>query len=90
MADEKKPVHEDTGLVEAAPEVGTLSLGYEDGRPILTGSSGNAIPGSIVSATTRASWSPPPTAGAPLPTTRAVGGQEATPHEVPRMVDKRR
>src|SRR5262249_44982489 len=59
MADEKKPVHEDTGLVEAVPEVGALSLGYEDGRPILTGSGGKRSRGRSWSGTTRASWSPP-------------------------------
>jgi hypothetical protein len=85
MADEKRAVHEDTGLVEAAPEVGALSLGYEDGRPILilTASGGNAIPGSIVVRNDKGEPVASYTAGGPTPTTRAVGGQEATPARVP-------
>ena len=67
-----------------------LSLGYEYGRPILTVSGGTAVPWSIVVGNDKGELVASYTAGAPTPTARAVGGQEATPHEFFWMVDMRR
>ncbi|WP_369640315.1 hypothetical protein [Nocardia sp. JMUB6875] len=93
MSDEKpQALPADSGLIIGAPQQtpATLQLG---GGQALTASGGTVLPATIPVldeqgrqiAIYTATLTPPPE-----PTTRIVGGEEATPHEFPWMVDVRR